>query len=260
MNNKDEIFIPEISNNNEIAMSDEVNEKIDELLHYGVKGQKHGRRRYQNYDGSLTPEGRIRYGYDDDDETFDEEGNSKDSEDAKKVRQIRAKSSAERSNKDIQTANERQRLQNENIQLQKTYEDLTKQSSKYEKFKAGLKDAAEITNNINNTVKNAKSFIKETFGAFKDVKSLISKSPLAVLKGESGGKTPKDDPKTSSDEPKDSPKSKKELKAETKAAKIEKKSILRNIKWRTDAMIEGDMISPDMGPITKKEYKKKKRR
>lgn len=32
-----------------------------ELYHHGVKGQKWGVRRYQNKDGSLTPEGRKRY-------------------------------------------------------------------------------------------------------------------------------------------------------------------------------------------------------
>lgn len=32
------------------------------LEHYGVKGQKWGVRRYQNEDGSLTPEGEERYG------------------------------------------------------------------------------------------------------------------------------------------------------------------------------------------------------
>ena len=32
------------------------------LAHYGVKGQKWGVRNYQNEDGSLTPEGRRRYG------------------------------------------------------------------------------------------------------------------------------------------------------------------------------------------------------
>jgi len=32
------------------------------LAHHGIPGQKHGIRRYQNYDGSLTEEGRIRYG------------------------------------------------------------------------------------------------------------------------------------------------------------------------------------------------------
>lgn len=33
------------------------------LVHHGVKGQKWGVRRYQNPDGSLTDEGRRRYGY-----------------------------------------------------------------------------------------------------------------------------------------------------------------------------------------------------
>lgn len=32
------------------------------LVHYGIKGQKHGIRRWQNEDGSLTPEGYIHYG------------------------------------------------------------------------------------------------------------------------------------------------------------------------------------------------------
>lgn len=32
-----------------------------ELYHHGILGQKWGIRRYQNQDGSLTPEGRIRY-------------------------------------------------------------------------------------------------------------------------------------------------------------------------------------------------------
>jgi len=34
----------------------------DELYHYQVQGAKHGIRRYQNEDGSLTPLGRIHYG------------------------------------------------------------------------------------------------------------------------------------------------------------------------------------------------------
>ena len=32
------------------------------LAHFGVKGQKWGNRRYQNEDGTLTPEGKRRYG------------------------------------------------------------------------------------------------------------------------------------------------------------------------------------------------------
>lgn len=34
----------------------------DELMHHGIKGQKWGLRRYQNDDGTLTEEGRLRYG------------------------------------------------------------------------------------------------------------------------------------------------------------------------------------------------------
>ncbi len=33
----------------------------NELYHWGIKGQKWGQRRYQNEDGTLTPEGRERY-------------------------------------------------------------------------------------------------------------------------------------------------------------------------------------------------------
>lgn len=36
----------------------------DSLTHHGIKGQKHGIRRYQNADGSLTSAGRARYGID----------------------------------------------------------------------------------------------------------------------------------------------------------------------------------------------------
>lgn len=36
--------------------------KVDFLAHHGIKGQKWGVRRFQNSDGSLTPEGEKRYG------------------------------------------------------------------------------------------------------------------------------------------------------------------------------------------------------
>lgn len=36
----------------------------DELCHWGIIGQKWGHRRFQNEDGSLTAEGRERYGVD----------------------------------------------------------------------------------------------------------------------------------------------------------------------------------------------------
>ena len=48
------------------------------LMHHGIKGQRWGIRRYQNEDGSLTPEGEKRYGY-------SSEGTRKTSSTAKKV-------------------------------------------------------------------------------------------------------------------------------------------------------------------------------
>lgn len=38
------------------------NDYNDYLMHYGIKGQQWGIRRYQNDDGTLTPEGKKRYG------------------------------------------------------------------------------------------------------------------------------------------------------------------------------------------------------
>ena len=36
---------------------------LKSFSHYGIKGMKWGRRRYQNKDGSLTPAGKARYNY-----------------------------------------------------------------------------------------------------------------------------------------------------------------------------------------------------
>ena len=43
-------------------MTEYIITRSDELYHHGVKGQKWGVRRYQNEDGSLTAEGRDKYG------------------------------------------------------------------------------------------------------------------------------------------------------------------------------------------------------
>lgn len=43
-------------------ISQKDNLREDELKHHGILGQKWGVRRYENYDGTLTPEGRERYG------------------------------------------------------------------------------------------------------------------------------------------------------------------------------------------------------
>lgn len=42
-------------------MSYRIKYKSDSLLHYGIKGQQWGLRRFQNEDGTLTEEGKARY-------------------------------------------------------------------------------------------------------------------------------------------------------------------------------------------------------
>ena len=51
----------------EIRLVDLINKPDpEEIYHHGIKGQRWGIRRYQNPDGSLTPEGKERYGDEDD--------------------------------------------------------------------------------------------------------------------------------------------------------------------------------------------------
>lgn len=56
------------------------------LAHHGILGMKWGIRRYQNKDGTLTPEGRKRYGDTD---------SSNESVDAKKARVLKSRSATE---------------------------------------------------------------------------------------------------------------------------------------------------------------------
>ena len=55
----------------------------DYIEHHGIKGQKWGIRRYQNEDGTLTPEGIARYGYDETTGKMSEEGRKVYKQDAK---------------------------------------------------------------------------------------------------------------------------------------------------------------------------------
>lgn len=54
-----------------------------ELYHYGIKGQKWGIRKYQNEDGTLTSEGKARYGYDETTGKLSKEGRKVEKSDRK---------------------------------------------------------------------------------------------------------------------------------------------------------------------------------
>lgn len=54
-----------------------------ELYHHGIKGQKWGIRKYQNEDGTLTAEGKARYGYDETTGKLSKEGRKVEKSDRK---------------------------------------------------------------------------------------------------------------------------------------------------------------------------------
>ena len=97
-------------------------EMSDYISHFGVKGMKWGIRRYQNRDGSLTPEGRKRYGR---------------SEDSEKVRELRKKPVSAMSNQELETVIRR-------MNLERQYRDL-----KSSEINSGKKKAKEVLDYAN---------------------------------------------------------------------------------------------------------------
>lgn len=94
----------------------------DYISHFGVKGMKWGIRRYQNRDGSLTPEGRKRYGR---------------SEDSEKVQELRKKPISAMSNQELETVIRR-------MNLERQYRDL-----KSSEINSGKKKAKEVLDYAN---------------------------------------------------------------------------------------------------------------
>ena len=102
--------------------------ETDVLVHHGIKGMKWYQRRYQNKDGSLTPQGKIRYG------AVYKKG-SKPSTSSSESSKPKTKSVSEMSDQELQAAINRKRLEAEYTRLN------PKQVSKGQKFaKAVMND------------------------------------------------------------------------------------------------------------------------
>lgn len=91
--------------------------EYNSLTHHGILGMKWGRRRYQNKDGSLTAAGKKRYG--DDDESIPKKKTVKDLSDAELQTKIRR------------------------LELEKRYNELSKDQKKVSKGKAFVSDVLE---------------------------------------------------------------------------------------------------------------------
>lgn len=152
---------------------------MDYLMHYGIKGQKWGIRRYQNKDGSLTKAGRKRYakleaemeklGGKKNDDAEDENEAKKSVSDHKKI--------SDMSNEEIQATIDRINLENKLKELMKEPAANVKNDKKTGK---GKEIATEI---LSNTAKNiggqTATLIAGTF-VNKTLKSLFNDPEMTV--------------------------------------------------------------------------------
>lgn len=113
--------------------STQVNDLI--LQHWGIKGQKWGRRRFQNKDGSLTPEGRKRYG-----------DNSESTDGYGKTPKLSRKQRKEQARKAVEEAKAREEAET----VEQKRERLLKSSDASELYKnRDLLSTAEINERLN---------------------------------------------------------------------------------------------------------------
>lgn len=163
----------------------------DYLAHHGTKGQKWGQRRFQNYDGSLTAEGRRRYGV----------GDSRLSRrEQKKAEKAKEKASKERAKANAQKKAEAQKLTEQKQKrmnylrdhpekIYKFRKDLTQddvdQIMQKVKFDQSLKDIRkdEISRGMKkiDTIRNNTQTILNAYKTGKDVYNTIAEVNNAFI-------------------------------------------------------------------------------
>lgn len=121
-----------------------------ELTHWGIKGMKWGRRRYQNKDGSLTPAGKKRY-----EEVHDD---YKKVHDSKSVKAMSDKELRERNNR---------------LQMERQYQALTKKTNKGQKI---VKTLIATAGTITAAEAAYKTYKRLADGALDKVGTMVLKS------------------------------------------------------------------------------------
>lgn len=106
---------------------------MNELYHHGIKGQRWGVRRFQNEDGSLTPEGMSRYGVDEDG-NMSEAGRKQYEKDSKKYR-VENYHHAKRANANL-SAEEREEAIRKSFDSDEEYEQAKLDYKKHQSQKA----------------------------------------------------------------------------------------------------------------------------
>lgn len=166
----------------------------DYLAHHGIKNQKWGQRRFQNYDGSLTSEGRKRYGIGESNQSRRER---KQAEKAKaKAAKVRAKASGKKKAEAQKLQDQKQKrmeylrdhpekiykyrkeLTQDDVTeiMQKVKFDRSLQDIRKEEISRGMKKIDQIRNNTQTilnayqTGKNVYNTIAEVHSAFLDMR------------------------------------------------------------------------------------------